>query len=188
MGAKFCISEALAAMLITIPVQAEPGLRSQPIEAIAVQSQVAGEVVAVNPETRLLTLRNSAGRFEVLRVPPEVQRLDRVRIGNRVTLTKTTVAVLELQRGRDAGAMGVIGNTDVQRAPGTRPAGTLTDTLTIYGQITAVDRRAGTVTVRGARDTQTFELANKQLVANVKVGDGVVVRIRDEISGEVTFN
>jgi len=51
-----------------------------------------------------------------------------------------------------------------------------------------VDPGAGTVTVRGANDTRTFELENKQLVRDFKVGDGVVVRIRNVISGEVTFN
>ena len=189
MGTERVLSAAaLTAMLAIVPAHAETGLRSQPIKAIAVQSQLSGEVVVVNPETRLMTIRTADGTFEVLRVPPEVQRLDRVRVGNRVTLTKTTIALLELQRGRDAGSMGIIGSRDVERAPGSRPAGTITDTLTLYGQVTGVDRRAGTVTVRGARETRTFELENKQLLANVKVGDGVVVRIRDEITGDVTFN
>jgi hypothetical protein len=117
-----------------------------------------------------------------------VERLDRVRIGNRVRLTEVTTAVIELQRGRDAGSMGVIGSTQVDRSPGTRPAGSITDSLTLYGQIVAVNPGAGTVTVRGANETRTFELEDKQFVSSLKVGDGVVVRIRNVISGQVTFN
>ena len=179
---------AFTAMLTVVPTQAETGLTSQPIKAVAVLSHLSGEVTVVNPETRMLTIRTADGTFEVLNAPPEVQRLDRIRIGNRVSLTKSTTALIELQRGRDAGSMGVVGTTDVQRAPSARPAGTITDTLTLYGQIVAVDPRAGTVTVRGANDTRTFELENKQLLGDIKVGDGVVVRIRNVISGEVTFN
>ncbi len=48
-----------------------------------------------------------------------------------------------------------------------------------------IDQAAGTVVIRGARDTRTFELENKALLSNLKVGDGVVVNIRDIITGEI---
>ena len=178
----------LLVALATAPALAETGLATQPIKAIAATSQLEGEVTVVNPETRMLTIRKADGTFEVLNAPPEVERLDRVRIGNRVRLTEVTTAVIELQRGRDAGSMGVIGSTQVDRSPGTRPAGSITDSLTLYGQIVAVNPGAGTVTVRGANETRTFELEDKQFVSSLKVGDGVVVSIRNLISGQVTFN
>lgn len=85
--------------------------------------------------------------------------------------------------------MGAIGSTEVDRSPGSRPAGSITDSLTLYGQIVAVNPGAGTVTVRGAKETRTFELEeDKQFVGGLKLGDGVVVRIRNVISGQVTFN
>jgi hypothetical protein len=136
----------------------------------------------------MLTIRKADGTFEVIHAPSEVERLDRVRIGNRLRLTEITTAVIELQRGRDAGSMGVIGSTEVDRCPGNRPAGAITDSLTLYGQIVAVNQGAGTVTVRGANETRTFELEDKGLLGALKVGDGVVVRIRNVISGQVTFN
>ena len=178
----------LLVALATAPALAETGLATQPIKAIAVTSQLEGEVTVVNPETRMLTIRKADGTFEVLHAPPEVERLDRIRIGNRVRLTEVTTAVIELQRGRDAGSMGVIGSTQVDRSPGARPAGSIRDSLTLYGQIVAVNPGAGTVTVRGANETRTFELEDKQFVSGLKVGDGVVVRIRNVISGQVTFN
>lgn len=178
---------AFVAMLAVLPVQAQGDLSIQPIKAIAMVSQVEGEVTVVNTETRMLTVRRPDGVFEVIHAPPEVRQLDRIRIGNRVSLTEVTTATIEVQRGRDAGAMGTIGNRAVERAPGTRPAGNITETMTLYGQIVSVDRGAGTVTVRGENDTRTFELENKQLLASLNVGDGVVVRIRNVISGDVTF-
>lgn len=168
-------------------VQAQPDLRSQPIEAVAVQSTLEGEVMVVNTETRMMTIRTPDGSFEVLHIPPEVSRLDRVRIGNRVRLTETTTAVLTLQRGRDAGAMGMEATGSVERAPGSsRPAGTLRNTIRLFGQIVGIDQGAGTVEVRGARETRTFEIADKSLLRQLKVGDGVVVTIRDTITGEIT--
>ena len=176
----------LAGVLAISPVHAQGGLVSQPIQAVAVVTQLEGEVAMVNPETRMLTIRRPDGVFEVRHVPPEVQRLDRIRIGNRVSLTEITTASIEVQRGRDAGSMGMIANTEVDRSPGGRPAGTIVDTVTLYGQITGVNVGAGTVTVRGANDTRTFELEDKQLLASLRVGDGVVVRMRNILSGEVT--
>jgi hypothetical protein len=167
-------------------VQAQPDLRSQPIEAVAVRSTLGGEVMVVNTDTRMMTIRLPDGSFEVLHIPPEVSRLDRVRIGNQVQLTETTTAVLELQRGRDAGAMGREAFSNVERAPGSRPAGTMRNTIRLFGQIVAIDQGAGTVQVRGARDTRTFEIADKSLLPQLKVGDGVVVTIRDTITGEIT--
>ena len=176
-------------MSLALPaaVQAQPDLRSQPIKAVAVQSTLEGEVMVVNTDTRLMTIRLPDGSFEVLHIPPEVSRLDRVRIGNQVRLTETTTAVLEVQRGRDAGAMGRIAFGGVERAPGgNRPAGTMRNTIRLYGQITGIDQSAGTVQVRGADETRTFEIADKSLLGQLKVGDGVVVTIRDTITGEIT--
>ncbi|WP_367115658.1 hypothetical protein [Thiohalocapsa sp.] len=40
--------------------------------------------------------------------------------------------------------------------------------------------------MRGADETRTFEIADKSLLRQLKVGDGVVVTIRDTITGEIT--
>lgn len=177
----------LALALLATGLHAQPDLRSQPIKAVAVRSTLEGEVMVVNTDTRLMTIRLPDGSFEVLHIPPEVSRLDRVRIGNQVRLTETTTAVLELQRGRDAGAMGREAFGSVERAPGSsRPAGTMRNTIRLFGQITGIDPSAGTVQVRGADETRTFEIADKSLLRQLEVGDGVVVTIRDIITGEIT--
>jgi len=103
-----------------------------------------------------------------------------------VRLTETTTAVLELQRGRDAGAMGMEATSSVDRAAGSRPAGTMRNAIRLYGQIVGIDQSAGSVQVRGGQDTRTFELEDKSLLRQLRVGDGVVVTIRDSITGEIT--
>jgi hypothetical protein len=167
-------------------VLAQPDLRTEAIKAMGMQTTLDGEVMVVNTDTRMMTIRQADGSFEVLHVPPEVTRLDRVRIGNQVRVTETTVALIELQRGRDAGGMGMEASTRVERTPGSRPAGTLQSSIRMYGQIVGIDQAAGTVEIRGARETRTFELENKALLSNLKVGDGVVVNIRDIVTGEIT--
>jgi hypothetical protein len=153
-----------------------------------VQSTLEGEVMVVNTDTRLMTIRTPDGRFEVLHIPPEVQRLDRVRIGNQVRLTETTTALIEVQRGRDAGGMGRESSTTVERAPGTnRPAGTMRRTTRLFGRIVGIDQAAGSVEIRGANDTRTFDIVDKDLLGRLRVGDGVVATIRNTITGEITI-
>lgn len=180
---------ALGACLVlaTATASAQPDLQTTPIMAVGAQTQLEGTVSAVNAETRLMTVRTADGTFEVLNVPPEVRLLDRVRIGNQVSLTRTKTALIELQTGRDAGAMGAEGATEVQRQPGSnRPAGSITDTVVLRGQVTGVNPAAGTVTIQGPNATETFQVQDKGQLDRVKVGDGVVVTIRNTIAGEIT--
>lgn len=176
-----------AALLSLTAVHAEQTTTVTPIKGVAVESQVSGEVTVVNTETRMLTIRKDDGVFEVLHAPPEVKRLDEIKIGDKLTLTKSASALIELEQGRDAGAMGTIARTEVQRDTGSTPGGSITDTARIYGQITGVDKGAGTITVKGANRTETYEVADKSVLSelNVKEGDGVIVTIRSEISGQI---
>lgn len=158
-----------------------------PIAAVAVESEVSGEVTVVNTESRMLTIRKDDGVFEILHAPPEVKRLDEIKIGERLTLTQSTSTVVALEQGRDAGSMGAIAKTEVQRASGSVPAGTISDKVVLYGEILGVDTSAGTVTVMDTNGTGTYQVADKSLLTklHVKKGDGVIVTTRNEISGQI---
>ena len=187
---SFIPSAALAALLVVPaigPLYAEVDLTTEPVVAEAMQTTISGEVMVVNTDTRLMTLKTADGRYDVLHVPPEVKRLDEIKIGDMVSITETTTALIELQKGRDAGAMGAEGSTDAERAPGSeKPAGTITDTLTLYGKIVGIDKAAGTVSIKGAETTRTFPVEDAALMDELAVGDGVVATFRNVISGEVT--
>jgi hypothetical protein len=182
------LAVALGTMLAVETATAQADVTTRSIKAVAVKSTLEGEVMVVNTDTRLMTIRKADGSFEVLRVPPEVKRLRQVRPHNMVSLTKLTLAVIEHQTGPGAGAVGAAASTTVDRDNRThRPSGTVADTLRLSGQVTDVNPNAGTVTIRGPRETRTFEIEDKQRIGEVKVGDGVVVTIRNVVSGEVTL-
>ncbi len=109
MAMKFVISAAALSAVLAGPAFAQVDLTTEPVVAEAMQSTIAGEVMVVNTDTRMMTLKTADGSFEVLHVPPEVKRLDRIKIGDMVSITETTTALIELQKGRDAGAMGAEG-------------------------------------------------------------------------------
>lgn len=180
---------AFALLLLLPAAHAEQGIVSEPIKAMATQSHVEGEVMVVDVDSRRMTLKLADGSFEVLHAPPEVKRLGDIRIGDRVSLTKTMIAVIELETNRASGTLGVVGSTQVERTGSDgRPGGSITDEFILRGQIAAVDQASGMVTIRGANGTLELEAEDKARLATVKVGDGVVVRVVNHISGEVSVN
>jgi Cu/Ag efflux protein CusF len=167
-----------------------PGVAfSQAVEPVVAEisgSQLAGEVMVVNTETRLMTLKDADGVFHVLHVPPEVSRIDQIKIGDKVTITEISSALIGLTPA-DAGTPTAMDmTTDIERDSGRKPSGTITETLSVSGTIVGVDQAAGKVTVKGPNQTRTFDVDEPSLLDGVKVGDGVVAQFRNVIVGEVT--
>jgi hypothetical protein len=157
----------------------------EPVVAEMVGSYLQGEVMVVNTETRLMTLKDAEGVYHVLHVPPEVERIDEIRIGDKVTITEISSALIGLTPA-DAGTPITMDTTvEVDRDAGGKPGGTMTETMTVTGEIVGVDVGAGTVTVKGPNQTRTFDVEDLSLLDGVKVGDGVVAKFRNVIVGEV---
>lgn len=158
-----------------------------PVAGAAVSSELTGKVTVVNVDKRLLTIETPEGRFEVLHVPADVTRLDKIKIGNRVTITKTEVVLLSLQKKSAGAAVGVTQDSSLVQTPGTKPGGTLVDSLTVTGVVTAVDRAKSSVTVQGPNDTVTFKAEDPSVLNGVAKGDTVSIAYLREIKGEVKF-
>jgi|GEM_PF-1072763 len=185
---KNLISLALGAWLAT--GAAVPGVAfSQAVEPVVAEmsgSQLSGEVMVVNTETRLMTLKDAEGVFHVLHVPPAVSRIDQIKIGDKVTITEISSALIGLTPA-DAGTPAAMAmTTDVDRESGSKPSGSITETLSVSGEIVGVDQAGGTVTIKGPNQTRTFDVDDPGLLDGVKVGDGVVAQFRSVIVGEVT--
>jgi len=133
-----------------------------------------------------MTLKDADGVFHVLHVPPAVSRIDQIKIGDKVTITEISSALIGLTPA-DAGTPTAMDmTTDVERDSGRKPSGTITETLSVSGKIVGVDQAAGTVTIKGPNQTRTFDVDDPSLLDGVKVGDGVVAQFRNVIVGEVT--
>jgi Cu/Ag efflux protein CusF len=148
-------------------------------------SQLSGEVMVVNTETRLMTLKDAEGNFHVLHVPPEVTRLDKIKIGDKVTITEFSSVLIELLPQAEAGPVAAVVTTEIDRTAGKKPGGTMTETLTLSGKIVGLDKAEGKVTIEGPNATRTLSVQDPTMLDGVKVGDGVVARFRNEIVGEV---
>ncbi len=72
---------------------------------------------------------------------------------------------------------------------GSKPAGTITEKLKLYGKVESVDRTTSHVTLRGPDKTVTLTVKDKVLVDKLKPGDGVIATYIRVITGKgkVTF-
>jgi Cu/Ag efflux protein CusF len=160
-----------------------------PVAGAATLTELSGEVVAIDPTTRLMTLKTADGTFEVMRLPEEVKRIDQIKLGNTVTITETEAVLVDIEKGKDAGSMGAVPEKTVERdtTAGGKPAGTMTDKLTLYGKVEAVDKADSKVTVRGPNRTVTLKVRDRAILDDLAPGDGVIVTYLRTITGKVEF-
>ncbi|MBK1725183.1 copper-binding protein [Thiocystis violacea] len=161
--------------------------QTEPVAGAAVSTELTGTVTVVNQEKRMLTIETPEGRFEVLHVPDEVQRLDEIKIGNKLTITQTDLILVDLHKGADAGTMGVKTQSTVVRDPGEKPAGMMVDSLTVTGVVQAVDKAKSSVTIMAPEKTMTFKVKDPAVLDSVAPGDSVSATYMRAISGEVKF-
>ena len=157
-----------------------------PLAGEALVADVTGTVVSFNPTTRLMAIKTPDGGFDTFHVPPEVKRIDQIKIGDKVAFTRTEAVLVDLETGPKAGSRGAVGETMVDQDPRNKPAGSLTRTLKIYGKIESVDRAKSLVTVRGAKEVVTLSVKDKQILNKLKPGDGVSATYVRNITGEIT--
>ena len=119
--------------------------------------------------------------------PPEVKRLDEIKIGNTLTITETELLLVDLQKGADVGQPGVSTESVIVRDPGDKPAGIMIDALTVTGTITALDKAKSTVTIQGPEEHITLKVEEPHVLESVAVGDGVSASYARSISGVVEF-
>lgn len=178
---------ACALTLSLIGLSSAVRAETLPVAGGAISTTLTGTVTVVNVEKRLLTLQTPEGRFEVLRVPPEVKRLDEIKIGNTLTITETELLLVDLQKGADVGEPSVSSESVIVRDPGAKPAGMMIDTLTVTGIITALDKAKSTVTIQGPEEHITLKVEDPSVLDSVAVGDGVSATYARSISGVVEF-
>jgi Cu/Ag efflux protein CusF len=158
-----------------------------PVAGAASVKEIVGTVAVVDTATRRMTIKTPEGVFEVLSIPPEVKRIDQIKIGDKVTVSETEAVLVDIETGRDAGSMGSISETTVDPLPGTKPAGTIVEKLKLYGKVLEVDRAGSKVTVRGPNQTVTLKVQDRAILDRLKPGDGVIATYVRSITGKVSF-
>ena len=152
---------------LTLAAQAEP------VKLAASTGEVTGTVVVVSTEKRMLTIRKADESFQVIHVPPEVRRLDEIKIGDALTIAYIEAVAVGLEEGPAAGGEGMIAKREVDREQSAKPAGTISEQVELFGTVEAVDAASSTVTVRGPQQTVAMKVQDPAPLQDIAVGDRV---------------
>lgn len=174
-------SLSVGAALVPLAASAE----SIPVAAGGATGEITGTVMVVNTEKRMLTIKKPDGHFQVIHIPPEAQRLDEIKINDKLTITYLEAVAIDLEKsGTDA--PGVVATKEIDRGSGKKPSGSIVETITLLGTIESVDKAKSLVSVRGPENLVTVTVEDPALLQEIAVGDSVRVTYMNAVAAEVT--
>lgn len=140
-------------------------------EATAVK--IHGTVSAIDKENRTVTLKGPKGRTLTLDVK-DPSKLEVIKVGDPVVAVYMEAVAIEVKKAGAAMPGVTVQESRVGSKPGETPAGAIGREVTVTGTITAVDRKAQTVSIKGPKGNQeTVKVKNPKNLEGVKAGDMV---------------
>jgi hypothetical protein len=133
-------------------------------------------VEAIDPATRMVTLRGPEGDRVTFRADDEVRNLDQVDVGDQVRVELIEAFMVRVVK--PGGALpGVSAGRATERAePGEKPGAASIESLTVTSTVTYVDRAKQTVTLRSAEgEMATVPVKDPAQLDHVAVGDLVEI-------------
>jgi Cu/Ag efflux protein CusF len=159
---------------------AKASAQAGPLPVIANQKRtvVTAVVTAIDPNTRQVTLSTPNGSVTV-HASDQVTNLDQLKVGDKVAATYYESVVLE-------GKKASVGDNTVRAMSSTQAvdeqgqgaaASGVQRTVVVVAKVYAVDKRAGTITLRGpSGNFRTFKVKDPSLLLHFTIGDNVVFR------------
>jgi hypothetical protein len=139
-------------------------------------------VEAIDLEKRLVTLKGPKGEKKTIAVGPEARNLPQVKVGDLVTVKfyeSMAVEVVKPGTGTGAGQASTI----VRSKEGEMPGGMATRTAQVTATVTAIDKKKGTLTLKGPEgNLVTAKAEDPKNLDKVKVGDELLITITEALA------
>jgi Cu/Ag efflux protein CusF len=143
-------------------------------------------VKAIDQKTRHVTLQRADGSLIKFRADDKVRNLAQVKVGDVVAVSYYESLAYQVKKPGTA-APGAVVAGDVERAKlGEKPGAAGAVTTTITATIAAIDKAAGTVTLKGPDgDLNTIKVRNPSNLDRVTVGDLVEITYTEAVAVSV---
>jgi hypothetical protein len=161
-------------------VTSEPG-KAEVVRAAKISAQVVG----IDKETRTVTLKGPKGKVVDIVAGDGVKNFDQIKLGDHVVARYLQSLSLELRKTKGkAGNGDVVVREEAARAqPGERPAVAGARQVTALADVTAVDPKKSTITLKGPRgNVVTLDVHNPDQFKVVKKGDQVEVTYTEALA------
>lgn len=153
----------------------------------AVVTVVEATVEEIDHKSRMVTLKGPEGKYVEVEIDEAVKNLPQVEKGDVVTVESVeAVSIQVLPKGAAVPGLSAIG-AEASAEPGEKPAGVAMKEITLVTVIDAIDLEQQLVTLKGAEGkTKTFKARNPERLAQVEIGDTVMITITTAIGISVT--
>jgi len=115
------------------------------------------------------------------------KNFNQIKVGDIVTLTHVEILVADIKKPSKVEIRERIETEKAARAKlGDKPAAAIERQVTVVADVTAVDEKKGTITLRGATRTLDLKVKDPKVLKGVKVGTQVEATVTEIIAIEVT--
>lgn len=144
---------------------------AMPGRAAGTSVTVRGTIDAIDKEKGTVTLKGPQGRTVTLEVR-DPSKLEAIKVGDPVVATYVEAVAFQVRKSGTAAPGVSVQESRASSKPGETPGGAIGREVTATVTITAIDKKAPTVTVKGPQgNTETFKVKNPKNLEGVKVGD-----------------
>jgi hypothetical protein len=191
MNRKSIFATALvAAAFATTALAQQPGatggtvVSSEPGKAeIVSAAKISAQVVGIDKATRTVTLKGPKGKVVDIVAGDEVKNFDQIKLGDHVVARYMESLTLELKKTKAGSGDVVVSEGAMRAAPGERPAVAGAREVTALAEVTAVDPKKSTITLKGPRgNSMTLPVHNPDQFKVVKKGDHVEVTYTEALA------
>jgi hypothetical protein len=136
--------------------------------------EIRARVVELDMARRLATLKGPKGIVVTVEVPAEVKNFDQVRVGDDLVVRYAAAVVARLEPASKGGIRERVESTSAATAAsGGMPGSAAQRTVEVLVVVQALDRKARTATLRGAKRTVSVNVPEGIDISKIKVGDEV---------------
>lgn len=134
-------------------------------------------ITQVDQAARTVTVKRPAGDEVVIKISDKVKNFAQVKVGDQIVLRQEQALVLQLKKvGASSGIRERTDKSAVAVAqPGDKPGIAAAREIKVTADVSKVDKKASTVTLRGVHESRTLKVNDPKLLADIKKGDQVEV-------------
>jgi hypothetical protein len=188
---KWTAALALTAAALAAPTLAQQpaatggaAVASEPGKAAVVRAaELSAQVIGIDKATRTLTLKGPKGNVVDVVAGDEVKNFDQIKLGDLVVARYAEAITLELRKTKASAGDVAVREEAARAKPGERPAVAGGRQVTAIADVTAVDPKKSTITLKGPRGNEvTLNVQNPEQFKVVKKGDQVEVTYTEALA------
>jgi hypothetical protein len=180
------VTAALAATAFaqTSAPTAGAAIASEPGKAAVVRAvEMSAQVVGLDKATRTLTLKGPNGKVVDIVASDDIKNFDQIKVGDLVVARYAQALTLELRKTKTSGGDLAVREEAAKAKAGERPAVAGARQVTLIAEVTAVDTKQSTITLKGPRgNSVTLDVQNPDQFKVVKKGDQVEVTYTEALA------